>query len=186
MRTLIAVLTLALVTPAVAGTRTSRTENVNGRETRLLNIIEDDGTRYATWENNDDRYRTEDPGVLAEVEEALRPQRELSRKHSDLGRKHSLLGREHSALGREHSKLGREHSRAARRSDADAEAIQRDLERQQRELEVKQRELERRQQDLERQQRELERTQKHHEHDIDAKMDEIFRRALKAGKARRF
>jgi len=186
MRTLIAFLTLALVTPVVAGTRTSRTENINGRETRLLNIIEDDGTHYATWENNGVRYRTEDPGVLAKIEAALAAQRDYSRKHSEVGRKHSELGREHSALGREHSKLGREHSRLARSSAADVEARQRDLERQQRDLELKQRELERRQQDLERQQHELERTRQHHEHDTDAKLDEIFQRAVKEGKARRY
>ncbi|HEX8407289.1 MAG TPA: hypothetical protein VF883_00365 [Thermoanaerobaculia bacterium] len=186
MRTMIAVLTLALVTPAVAGTRVSRTENVNGNETRLLHIIEDDGTRYATWQNNGDRYRTEDPGVLAEVEKALRPQRAYSGKHSDLGRKHAELGREHAALGREHARLSREHARVSRSSTADVEARHREIERMQRDLERKQNDLERRQNDLERQQQELERTQKHHEHDTDAQMDEIFRRALKAGKARRF
>ena len=186
MRTLIAVLTLALVTPAVAGTRTSRTENVNGKETRLLNIIEDDGTHYATWENDGARYRTEDPGVLAEVEKALRPHRAYSGKHSDLGRKHAELGREHAALGREHARLSREHARASRGSTADVEARHRELERMQRDLERKQHDLERRQHDLERQQQELERTQQHHEHDVDAKLDEIFRRALKAGKARKY
>jgi len=187
MRTLIAIITLALVTPVIAGTRSvTRSESVNGRETRLLNVVEDDGDHYATWENNGVRYRTEDPGVLAKIEDALRSQREHSTKHSDLGRKHSALGREHSALGREHSKLAREHSRLARSSSADVEARQRELERMQRDLEIKQRDLERRQQDLERQQRELERTQQRHEHDTDAKLDEIFRRAEKEGKARRY
>ena len=177
MRTLIAILVLALVTPLVATAKS---------ETRLLNIVEDDGRHYATWENNDDRYRTEDPSVLAEIENALRPQREQSSKHSDLGRKHAALGRDHAALGREHARLGREHARLSRSASNDVEARQREIERMQNELERKQLELERRQQDLERQQQELERTRQHHEHDTDAKMDEIFRRAVREGKAKRY
>ena len=184
MRALTATLLFVAALTLTAGTRSvHRSETISDGESRLLNIVKTDDDYFATWEHNGKRYVTRDASVLAEIEAALAPHRELSKEHSAFGRRHSELGREHSKIGREHSRLAREHSRAAR--EGNVEARQRELEAMQRELERKQHELERRQRDLERQQRDLEAQQRTYEREADRKIDAIFERAARNGKAKR-
>jgi chromosome segregation ATPase len=181
MRALTPLLLLLVSLSTTAGTRSvHRSEHTSSDgESRLLNIIRTDDDYYATWERDGVRYITRNAAVLAEIEEALDPQQELSKAHSALGRRHSELGREHSALGREHSRLGREYSRSH------SEERQRELERMQQDLERKQQELEKRQHGLELEQQELERKQQTLERESHAKIDRIFERAVNEGKAKR-
>ncbi|HVG25925.1 MAG TPA: hypothetical protein VND45_17340 [Thermoanaerobaculia bacterium] len=180
MRALTPLLLLVAALSAFAGSRSvHRSEHTSNGKSRTISIIKVDDDYYATMERDGIRYITRDPRVLAEIEESLDPQREISNAHAELGRRHAELGREHAALGREHAALGREHSRA--RSDE----RQRELERMQQELERKQQALERKQQRLEDEQHELERRQQAREHESEEKIDRIFERAVREGKAKR-
>ena len=165
----------------MAGTRSvHRSEHTSSNgESRSISIIKTDDDYWATWKRDGRRYITRDRAVLAEIEEALDPKRQFSKAHSAISRRHAQLGRDHAALGRAHAALGREHSRVR------SEARQHELERRQHELERQQQELERRQQDLEREQQELERKRQSVEHEANAKIDRIFERAVREGKAER-
>lgn len=172
-----------------SGHRTHMVSTDDGFEFQF--IREDDGDAWASLKRDGVRYVTHDHGVLEDIEDAMRPYRELSQEHSALGRKHSELGREHSALGREHSRLGREHSKvsrdvsAGRISESEADQRRRELESEQRKLEDKQRALEARQRDLEGEQRGIEARQRAAERDVNRKIEEIFERAVRDGKAKR-
>ncbi len=154
-------------------------------------VREDDGDAWASLKRDGVRYVTHDRGVLEDIEDAMRPYRELSQEHSAIGRKHSELGREHSALGREHSRLGREHSRlsrevsAGRISESEADQRRRELESEQRKLEDQQRALEARQRDIEDEQRAVETKQRAAERDVNREIEKIFERAVRDGKAKR-
>ncbi|HEX6083670.1 MAG TPA: hypothetical protein VF266_04035 [Thermoanaerobaculia bacterium] len=180
MRTLTALLVLLVTLTLTAGTRSvSRSEHVSNGKSRSLSIIKTDDDYWATWELNGKRYITRDKAVLAAVEEALDPKKQFSQAHAAIGRRHAEIGREHAAIGREHARLGREFSRVK------SEDRQRELERMQHDLERKQQELERRQQRLEREQQELERKRQALERESHAKIDRIFERAVREGKAKR-
>jgi chromosome segregation ATPase len=154
-------------------------------------FIRDDGDAWASLKRDGVRYVTHDRGVLEDIEDAMRPYRELSQEHSAIGRKHSELGREHSALGREHSRVGREHSRisrdvsAGRISESEADQRRRELELEQRGLEDKQRALEARQRDLEDEQRAVEAKQRAAEREVNREIEKVFERAVRDGKAKR-
>ena len=180
MRALLPLLLLVTLT-ATAGTRSvHRSEHTDSNgESRSISIIKTDDDYWATWEHDGKRYVTRDGGVLAQIEEALDPKQQFSKAHAEIGRRHAEIGREHAAIGREHAALGREFSRST------SEARQRELERKQQDLERKQQALERRQQGLEREQQEVERKQQALERETNAKMDRIFERAVKEGKAKR-
>ena len=166
MRTLIALLVLLATLTLSAGTRS-------------LSITKSDDDYWAKLEHDGKRYFTRDKGVLAEIEAALDPKQQFSKAHAAIGRRHAEIGREHAALGREHARLGREFSRAK------SEDRQRELERMQQELERKQQALERKQQELEREQQEVERKRQALEREANAKIDRIFERAVREGKAER-
>ncbi|HVG25712.1 MAG TPA: hypothetical protein VND45_16265, partial [Thermoanaerobaculia bacterium] len=181
MRTLIPLLLLLVTFSTTAGTRSvHRSEHTDSNgESRSISIIKTDDDYWATWEHDGKRYITRDRGVLAQIEEAYDPQQKISKAHAEIGRRHAEIGREHAAIGREHAALGREFSRVR------SEDRQRELERKQQDLERKQQALERRQQGLEREQQELERKQQAMEREVNAKLDRIFERAVKEGKAKR-
>jgi chromosome segregation ATPase len=187
MRSLfIALLLLAPLAFAGSSHRTHIVDTDDGFEFRY--VRNDSGERWASLEVDGVRYRTEDPGVLAQIEKAMEAHREVAREHSRLGRRHSELGREHSQLGREHSRLGREHSRVSRDRDLgerEVEQRQRELEAEQRKLEEKQRELESRQRELESEQRDLERRQRDTERAMHGELEKIFERAAREGKAKK-
>lgn len=184
MRSILLALLLLLSLPVFAGG--SRREHIVDDDMELR-IVQDDDSHWASYRNDGVRYRTSDRSVLAEIERAMEPHRELAREHSRLGRKHSELGREHSQLGREHSRLGREHSRLARDrrglDDREIERRQRDLEAEQRKLEEKQRKLEDRQREIEDDQSEIERRKNELERRGYREIEEIFERAAREGKA---
>lgn len=186
IRSILLCLLLAAV-PLAFARSTHRTHIVNtDTDTEVRLVRESDGDSWASFERGGVRYVTHNTAVVAEVEKALEAHRELSEEHSRLGRRHSDLGREHAALGREHARLGREHARLARRaSTSDVEREQRALEAEQRKLEDKQRALEDRQRDLEQQQRDLEAKQRAADRDTNRKVEQIFERAVKEGKAKR-
>jgi chromosome segregation ATPase len=183
MRSILLAFLLLLSLSAAAGS-SHRTHIVD--DDIELRIVRSDDEHWASYRNEGVRYRTSNASVLAELERALEPHRELGREHSRLGRKHSELGREHSRLGREHSRLGREHSRLSRErdlSDREVERRRRDLEEEQRKLEAEQRKLEDRQRDLESEQREVERKRSALERDAYREIERIFERAAREGKA---
>jgi hypothetical protein len=155
-----------------------------------LSIVKEDDDYWAQLERNGVTYFTRDRAVLAEIEAVLEKDRDGSRGHTELGRQHAELGREHAALGREHARLGREHARlsrdAARDGDsAEIERRRRDLDAEQRRLEAKQRALEQRQRDLEAEQRKLEAVQRAGEGDRNRRIEQIFERAVREGKAKK-
>ena len=159
MRTLIALLVLLATLTLAAGTRS-------------LSITKTDDDYWARLEHDGKRYITRDKAVLAEIENALDPSQQFSKAHAAIGRRHAEIGREHARLGREFSR-------------AKSEDRQRELERMQQDLERKQQDLERKQQGLEREQQELERKRQALERESNAKIDRIFERAVREGKAER-
>jgi chromosome segregation ATPase len=186
MRT--ALLALLLIAPLAFAGSSHRTHIVDTGDGFDFRYVRDDDGAWASLRLDGARYRTTNATVLAQLEKAMEPHRELAREHSRLGRRHSELGREHSALGREHSRLGREHSRLSRDRHADEreiEAKQRELEEEQRKLEAKQRELESRQRELEREQRQLEDRKRDAERAMHGEIEKIFERAAREGKATR-
>jgi predicted RNase H-like nuclease (RuvC/YqgF family) len=182
MRTRLAAVVLMMLAVTLAGAASDRTS---------LSIIKEDHDYWAQLERNGVRYFTRDRAVLAEIEAVLEKSRDGSRDHAELGRQHAELGREHAALGREHARLGREHARLSRdaaRDDGDSAEIERrrrDLEAEQRGLEAKQRELEQRQRDLEAEQRKLEAVDRAGEGDRNRRIEQIFERAVREGKAKK-
>lgn len=183
MRSILLAFLLLLSLPVFAGG--TRREHIIDDDMELR-IVQDDESYWAAYRNDGVRYRTTDRSVLAEIERAMAPHRELAREHSRLGRNHSELGREHSQLGREHSRLGREHSRLARDrrlDDREIERRQRELEKDQRTLEQQQRKLEDRQRELEDEQRAIERKKNALEREGYREIEKIFERAAREGKA---
>ena len=180
MRALITLLVLLAALATTAGSRSvHRSEHVSNGESRSISIIKTDDDYWATLERDGERYITRDRAVLAQIEDALDPKQKFSKAHAEIGRRHADIGREHAAIGREHARLGQEFARAR------SEERHRELERMQQDLERKQQELERRQQGLEREQQELERKKQAVERETNAKIDRIFERAVKEGKAKR-
>ena len=179
-------LILLLATPlAFAGSSRHSTHIVNSDGLEFeIQVIRDGDDAWATFKRDGVRYITRDESVIDAIDKAMEPQRELGQAHSELGRQHSELGREHSELGREQSRLGREHSRASRDGVA-GEERQRELEAEQRKLEDKQRKLEDKQRALEDKQRALEDKQRAIERDVNEKIQKIFEKAVRDGKARR-
>jgi hypothetical protein len=188
MRMLTSLAALLVAASLFAGTSaTTRTSNHDGKVTELRIVRETDGRTYATWQRDGITFRTTDLTVIRALDESLAAQRALSANHSEFGRRHAALGREHAELGREHAELGRRHAdlgRAQARGDAaEIEARQRDLEAAQAKIERKQQELEQKLRDLDSQQSALQ--TKHDENFTDEKIDEIFQRAVREGRAKR-
>lgn len=180
MRIRLAALAVAVLvaTFALAGDRTS------------LSIVKDDDDYWAKLERNGVEYFTRDRAVLAEIEKALETKLHTGREHAELGRRHAELGREHAALGREHARIGREHARLSRDAShtGDTEEIEsrrRELDQEQRALDAKQRDIEQRQRDLEAEQRKLEASSRANEGDANRAIEQIFERAVRAGKAKK-
>lgn len=162
MRTLVLILCLLLIALPVAAGTTS------------LQITRKSNDSFAKWERNGVRYITHDESVLAAIDRLV----EQKRAHAELGRKHADLGRDYADHGREHARLARERSRA---SDGRKREIEADL----RASERKQRELESRRSRLELERKQLEKTRDSFRETFDDRMDQLFERAVREGKAKR-
>lgn len=163
MRTFVLILcSILIAVPVAAGT------------TSLQITRSTTGDSYAKWERNGVRYITYDESLLDAIDQLS----EQRRAHAELGRKHADLGRDYAAHGREHARLARELARA---SDGRKRAIEADL----RAIERKQRELETRRNRLELERKQLEKTRDVSSDAFDDRMDELFERAVREGKAKR-
>jgi hypothetical protein len=114
-------------------------ESIGGLKARF-------GDRFFWFRDDDGRaYVVQDQAAVSEIEELMRPQREIGREQSALGRKQSELGRQQSALGRKQSEIGRQQSRLDGDSDRarmrELDDRMRDLDDQMRALDRKMREL---------------------------------------------